>query len=653
MADERVSFSDLFDFNDSTSADKAIKIIEAIGKAYDQMAASLRESSRETADNMAKIKQAAKDLQDQVKKGADINFLGDATKEAEKNLISYKKLEAQQKAYQEQISKLESEVKKLQKAKQSIAKLNDVEANSLDDLKKRLQEAQQAFSKMGDASSEAAKAEALEKVTALNKEYQAQAKILNDAKKAKEDIAGANDVEASSVDDLKAKLKEAEAQYKKLALSAEQTAETELLKQAELDKIAKLGPIVSEADRAIRDAKKGVVVAAGSYNEMAREVAELNLKLRNLADREGKNAAEAKELERTIHQKTEALKKYDAAVSQNFRNVGNYGSALKGLGADMIGFGSAAAAFATIAAGFKSAIDANREFEKSLSSLSSITGAVGEDLEYYKQQAEDIGMTTTLSASQAVEAFKLMGSAAPELLKNREALAATTREAVTLAEAAGIELPQATQALASTMAQFNLPATEANRIINALAAGSKVGSTEIPQLTEAMDKAGLTAKNFNVSVEESVAAIEVLGKANIKGAEAGTALRNVLLTMSTVEALPPMAQEQMEKFGVDLSVVADKSIPVQERMQELAKITGDATAMVKVFGKENVNAAGALLQNIDLFEEYTAGVTGTNTAMEQASVNVDNLDGDVKSLSSVMDVSQGCTGFGPFDVGLT
>lgn len=289
---------------------------------------------------------------------------------------------------------------------------------------------------------------------------------------------------------------------------------------------------------------------------------------------------------------------------------------------------------------FKDSSAAAKEFEVSMSQLKSLTGATAEELEFYAEQAADIGATTTLSASQAVEAFTLMGGAMPKLMESKEGLAAVTREAVTLSEAAGITLPEAAQALSSVMNQFNMEGEEANRIINALAAGSQAGAAEIPDLTAAVDKAGLTAKNFNVSLEESVGMVEVLSTANLKGAEAGTALRNVLLTMSTVKALPEKAQKELQRFGVDLDVVSDKTIPVADRMRELSKIAGDSTAMFRVFGKENINAGATLLQNIDVFEEMTEAVTGTNTAVEQAAINTDNLQGDLAGLSSIIESIQ-------------
>lgn len=323
---------------------------------------------------------------------------------------------------------------------------------------------------------------------------------------------------------------------------------------------------------------------------------------------------------------------------------------IKGMNKSLISAKDLATSFglvwgATAAAGkiwdfFTKSSAASKDFEKALSSLRSITGATAKDMEFYRKEAELIGATTTLSAVQAADAFKLIGSARPELLKNKEALAAVTKEAITLAEAAEIDLPAAAQALAGSLNQFQLPAEDSARVINALAAGSKAGAAAIPELQASIDKFGPAASAFNVTFEESVGLVETLAEYNIKGAESGTALRNVLAKMSTAKALSPQAVEQMEKFGVNLEVVTDKTRPFNERLAEFSKIGNDATAIAKVFGTENAVAGQIILNNVGKFEQYTEAVTGTSTAYEQAAINTDNLTSDYKALDSATESLQ-------------
>lgn len=268
----------------------------------------------------------------------------------------------------------------------------------------------------------------------------------------------------------------------------------------------------------------------------------------------------------------------------------------------------------------KAAAD-NRVFEKSLSDLSAITGATGDQLAYLKAQAQDIGATTSLSASQAAEAFKLIASAKPDLLESSTALNKVTRSAVTLAEAAGTTLPDAANTLGSALNQFGAGAEEADRFINVLAAGSKFGAAEVREVAESLKVSGVSAAAAKIPFEQLNAAIQSLSAVSIKGSEAGTALRNIILKLET---------DTNSKLRPSINGLTGA-------LQNLASMNEGATELTKRFGLENVNAAQALLDNVDALDELEKKLTGTNTAYEQASTRTNNLDGDIKALSSAME----------------
>jgi len=267
-------------------------------------------------------------------------------------------------------------------------------------------------------------------------------------------------------------------------------------------------------------------------------------------------------------------------------------------------------AFHKIFQGFKKIIGLTAEFDQALANLSAITGATGRDLEFYGEQARQIGKITTISAAEAVKAFELMGSARPELLKNKEALAAVTKEAVVLAEAAGLELPTATEALARAMNQFNVPASEAGRVINVLAAGSKEGAEAIPGLADGILAMGTAANLAGTSLEETVGMLETLAEKGIAGAESGTQLRNVILLL----------QKGASQFN-------PKVVGMKTALDNLANANLSAAEMVQMFGLRNMQAASILVSNREKFAKYTEAVTGTNVAYEQQEKRVDTLQG--------------------------
>lgn len=273
--------------------------------------------------------------------------------------------------------------------------------------------------------------------------------------------------------------------------------------------------------------------------------------------------------------------------------------------------------------GITQAIAKNKEFEKSMSSLSAITGAAGNDLEFYKQQAAEIGKTTTLSASEAVKAFQLMASAKPDLLGNAEALASVTREAVILSESTGgvLTLEEAARALGGTLNQFQLDSSKSSDVINILAASAMQGTAEIQQITESLVNTGAAANALNVSLTETVAGLQALAKNNIVGADAGTALNQVLLRL----------ERSADKELMPSIVGLEKAI------QNLSKRQMSTTELMTFFGDEAFKAAAAIIAQKDTLTQLTSTLEGTSTAYDQAATQTNNLDGDIKSLSSAVE----------------
>lgn len=339
--------------------------------------------------------------------------------------------------------------------------------------------------------------------------------------------------------------------------------------------------------------------------------------------------------------KSEELNKVKQRLASVREEVKGTSSAFQKAGSQITdSFKSALAPIAILLAlvgAFKSAININREFEKSLKNLSAITGATGSDLKFFKEQALDLGENVEGGAKAVVEAIKLIAGAKPELLENKEALVQVTEAAIMLSHAAGMELPDAATRLTDAMNQFNAPASEAGKYVDALAAASKYGSAEIPQVTEALLKFGTGAKSANIDIYESAGAIELLAEKGIKGAEAGTALRNIFTKLSAADVLPRMAQEQFERLGVNTKILMDKTIPLSERLKELSKIAGDAGAIYKIFGEENKNAGEIIISNLPRLEELNRQVKESGVAAEQAATNMDTFDQSLVEASSTWD----------------
>ncbi|PHM68138.1 phage tail tape measure protein [Xenorhabdus kozodoii] len=263
-------------------------------------------------------------------------------------------------------------------------------------------------------------------------------------------------------------------------------------------------------------------------------------------------------------------------------------------------------------------ISHTRKYGQALSDLSAITGATGAQLKKLDEDAQRLGRTTEFGATGIAQALKLMASAKPELLKNTQALTQATEKAVILAQASGIELPEATKALALSLNQFGVSAAQADRYINVLAAGAKYGASEINETAMAIKNGGTMASQAGMSFEELNAAIQVLAKGGIKGAEAGVAIRNVVL------ALEKSTDKQLKPSVVGLGAAL-------EHLKNKQLSTAQAA---KLFGRANVSAASQLVTGRRELDELTQSLTGTQVAYDQAGERANNLSADLDVLGS-------------------
>lgn len=309
---------------------------------------------------------------------------------------------------------------------------------------------------------------------------------------------------------------------------------------------------------------------------------------------------------------------FDKNIKRAKGEIGNFEKGITSMASKIGPALSGFAAFAGISATIGDAVRTSMEFERSLSSLRSLTGVTTQELTFFKDEAIRLGSATTQTASQVVDAFKLIGSQMPELLKNKEALSSVTESAIVLAEAAEIDVPEAAKALTGAINQMGASSSQAAEYINILAAASQQGSADIPYLNKAIENAGGAASSVGVQFNELVAAIEAIAPKITDAGSAGTNLRNIFLTLES------SADKKLRPSVVGLS----------QAVENLAAKHMNATEMTKMFGKESVTAALALVSEKDKFIELTDGITGTNTALEQQKINNDNLAGSIAALQS-------------------
>lgn len=266
--------------------------------------------------------------------------------------------------------------------------------------------------------------------------------------------------------------------------------------------------------------------------------------------------------------------------------------------------------------------------EKNLAELSAITGVTGEGLKAIEKAARDTAKTFGTSAVDNVEAYKMMLSQlSPNIAKSSEAMKLMGENVNILSKQMGGDTIAATDVLNTSLNQFGVSmedpikaAKVMTEMMNVMSAAAQNGSAELPQIKQALEQVGMVAKTTGLSFAETNAYIQLLDQAGKKGSEGGVALRNVLTTLSEGRFTSKLAADGLKAAGISTDYLADSSVPLHERLKALRKIQGDTALMTKVFGKENMSAAIALINTADEAEVMTQKIEGTNSAIEQAEV---------------------------------
>lgn len=306
-----------------------------------------------------------------------------------------------------------------------------------------------------------------------------------------------------------------------------------------------------------------------------------------------------------------SLGKVDSAVDKTSSKV------KKGLGSiDFVAYADVAR---NLSNGFNTLATSGTTFEQSMANLSATTGITGRDLDELNRIARESGKATGAGATEAANAFTQLASKVKVSKVGLEGLKNLQKETVTLSQAGGIGMTEAASALAETVNQFGLGADQANRVVNVLAAGSQSGSAGIAELAASLGTSGAAAAATGVSVEQAAGALEVLSQNNLKGAEAGTALSEILTSMQS-------------NLNMDLSQTG-----LSTALESLSPLLGNTTELSRIFGEANAGTAQYLIQNATSVGEMTTALTDTNVAQEQAAIRSDTVAEKMKVIQASVD----------------
>lgn len=322
-------------------------------------------------------------------------------------------------------------------------------------------------------------------------------------------------------------------------------------------------------------------------------------------------------------------------------NAGNAFS--KGFGSVMKVTTAAVAASATAVVGFgKSSVEAGMSFDKAMSQVAATMGYVVDGEKMLDAEGNDVSKTfdelnafaqkmgseTQFSASQAAEALNYMALAGYDAETSMEMMP----KVLNLAAAGDMALAQASDMVTDAQSALGLTIDETNDMVDMMARTASVSNTSVKQLGEAFLTVGPTAKMVSGGVQEMSTVLGTLANSGIKGSEAGTHLRNMLLAMNPTTDKAAAAWEQLGISGYDaegnLRPLGDTFRDLSEAMTGMSdqERTSMLTAM---FNKTDLSSVNTMLAaTAGNAEEVTAALESAGLSLEdfEGSFSVDGVD---------------------------
>ncbi|HDW7094450.1 TPA: phage tail tape measure protein [Yersinia enterocolitica] len=280
------------------------------------------------------------------------------------------------------------------------------------------------------------------------------------------------------------------------------------------------------------------------------------------------------------------------------------------------------------------------EFDSQMSGTQAILGLYKKDakLAAIRQQARDIGGSTAFSPTDVARTQDTLARSGYDA----DAILAATEPTVNLSLASGVDIAEAADIVTNMQSAFNLPLDQIKRVSDVMAKGFTSSNTNLLELGEAMKYVAPIAEAAGASIEDTTALLGVLADNGIKGSMAGTSTSAVF---SRLQAPVGKAPEALRELGITTRDNKGNMLPVEKILKDIDRSfkknklgTAQQAEYLKViFGEEAMKGAVKLVAaagNGKLAEKQSKLKNADGTAQSIATVRMDNLDGDLKNLSS-------------------
>ena len=390
---------------------------------------------------------------------------------------------------------------------------------------------------------------------------------------------------------------------------------------------------ISKQEDTLQQLKQRYVDVATEQGETSDEALELARQIQDLSSELHENKTKLSDAEYAADKLDNSLEEVESSAKKADDGFTMFKATLANLAADAI-----MRAVDGIKNLVGNVIELGQNFTSTMSEVSAISGATGEDFEKLEACAREYGATTVFSASNAAEALKYMSLAGWDADQSTSALGGV----LNLAAASGMELGAASDMVTDYLSAFAMEAGDAAYFADLLSYAQSHSNTTAEALGEAYKNCAANLNAAGQDVETVTSLLEGMANQGYKGSEAGTAMAAIMRDITNG------MKDGAIKIGETSVAVMDAQGNFRDLTDILTEVEaatngmGDAeraVALSSTFTADSTKGLNLILNegmdNIAGYEEELRGASGS--AEEMANIMNDNLSGDVAAMNSAFE----------------
>lgn len=390
---------------------------------------------------------------------------------------------------------------------------------------------------------------------------------------------------------------------------------------------------ISKQEDTLQQLKQRYVDVATEQGETSDEARELARQIQDLSSELHENKTKLSDAEYAADKLDNSLEEVESSAKKADDGFTMFKATLANLAAEAIT--RAVDGIKNLAG---NVIELGQNFTSTMSEVSAISGATGEDFEKLEACAREYGATTVFSASNAAEALKYMSLAGWDADQSTSALGGV----LNLAAASGMELGAASDMVTDYLSAFAMEAGDAAYFADLLSYAQSHSNTTAEALGEAYKNCAANLNAAGQDVETVTSLLEGMANQGYKGSEAGTAMAAIMRDITNG------MKDGAIKIGETSVAVMDAQGNFRDLTDILTEVEaatngmGDAeraVALSSTFTADSTKGLNLILNEgmdkIAGYEEELRGASGS--AEEMANIMNDNLSGDMAAMNSAFE----------------